>query len=143
MTWNVWASKPEWMWFLKTIQDCFKVDSGPNSSHLENKISRFLYCICLKVKLLGKDMIRTRQSHEHGPLKMDTQMVRERSSLSPALLCEILAVCSDGEKFSLGTGTLIVDFSTSRLSIRLLFSKLLHFWHSFTVVKKTCRNFQC
>ena len=63
-------------------------------------------------------------------------MVRERSSLSPALLCEILAVYGDGEKFSLGTGMWIVDFSTSRLSIRLLFSKLLHFWHSFTVVKK-------
>lgn len=57
----------------KTIQDCFKVDSGPNSSHLGNKIPKFLYCIHLEVRLLGKDMIRARQSCEHGPLKMDTQ----------------------------------------------------------------------
>lgn len=63
-------------------------------------------------------------------------MVRKRPSLSPVLLCEILAVCGDGEKFPLGTGTLIVAFPTSRLSIRLDFSKLLQFEHSFTAVKK-------
>lgn len=63
-------------------------------------------------------------------------MVRERPSLSPVLLCEILAVGSDGKKFPLATGTSIVEFPTSRLSIRLVFSKLVQVWHSFTVVKK-------
>lgn len=67
----------------KTIQDCIKVDGGPHSSHLENKISKLLYCIYLEVKLPGKSIIRTRQRSERGPLKMDTQHGKKETLTVP------------------------------------------------------------